>query len=115
MLSVKFVLKQSKDIKGLTYEEMLDDFDISIRALLLERKYLFREGVIGQDHIYWYEDVLQHPRRWRTKALQYLLKALKSAYKQDVVVLIDEYDAPMHSAIENGYVKEVRHYPCPPY
>jgi Predicted AAA-ATPase len=39
----------------------------------------------------------------RSNALKILTRELRRVYQKPVVVLIDEYDSPMHSAIEHGY------------
>jgi hypothetical protein len=44
----------------------------------------------------------------RTNALNILSWELRRVYKKPVVVLVDEYDSPMHSAIEHGYAALVR-------
>jgi Predicted AAA-ATPase len=44
----------------------------------------------------------------RTNALKILSRELRRVYQKPVVVLIDEYDSPMHSAIEHGYAALVR-------
>ena len=41
-------------------------------------------------------------------ALKILSQELRRVYQKPVVVLIDEYDSPMHSAIEYGYAPLVR-------
>ncbi len=40
-------------------------------------------------------------------ALQFLTKYLKNAYKKNVIVLIDEYDAPLYLSYRNNYHKEM--------
>lgn len=44
----------------------------------------------------------------RTNALNILSWELRRVYQKPVVVLVDEYDSPMHSAIEHGYAALVR-------
>jgi Predicted AAA-ATPase len=44
----------------------------------------------------------------RSQALAIITEQLAIAYEQRVVVLIDEYDAPMHSALEHDYTTAVR-------
>ena len=44
----------------------------------------------------------------RRDALNILSWELQRVYQKPVVVLIDEYDSPMHSAIEHGYAALVR-------
>ena len=39
----------------------------------------------------------------RSRALCIISEELQRVYTKDVVVLIDEYDSPMHSAIEYDY------------
>ena len=43
----------------------------------------------------------------RGNALNILSWELLRVYQREVVVLIDEYDSPMHSAIEHGYAAMV--------
>jgi hypothetical protein len=42
-------------------------------------------------------------QQMRTRALRFISRELQRVYTKGVVVLIDEYDLPMHSAIEHGY------------
>lgn len=44
----------------------------------------------------------------RHYALQIISWELWRVYRMPVVVLVDEYDAPMHSAMEHDYSREVR-------
>lgn len=44
----------------------------------------------------------------REYALKIISRELQRFYGKEVVVLIDEYDSPMHSAIEHGYSSSVR-------
>ena len=43
----------------------------------------------------------------RSIALKIITRELQRVYHKHVVVLIDEYDSPMHSAIEHGYATMV--------
>lgn len=95
-----------KDVHGTTYEEMLILFD----AMVLE--------IIGSlcnpysdlaDDNFCME--LRGPgalKLRRSNALKILTWELRRVYQKRVVVLIDEYDSPMHSAIEHGYAALVR-------
>ena len=44
----------------------------------------------------------------RTHTLAMISHELARVYEKDVVVLIDEYDTPMHSALEHNYTDVVR-------
>lgn len=41
------------------------------------------------------------------QSLFFLTRLLRKHYKKKVIVLIDEYDAPIHTAYNNGYYKEM--------
>ncbi len=41
------------------------------------------------------------------ESLFFLTRLLRKHYKKKVIVLIDEYDAPIHAAYNNGYYKEM--------
>jgi hypothetical protein len=99
---------RSKLVQGATYEEMLISFDEMIREEFFKRTALFRDGIVDEAYIEMYRHITHEPHNWRRIALRILSEALQIAYKQSVVVLIDEYDAPMHSAMENGYADLVR-------
>jgi hypothetical protein len=53
------------------------------------------------------QDYLLYPGFHRNRIFQTLSELLRIAYNQRVIVLIDEYDSPMHVAIENGYGNSV--------
>jgi hypothetical protein len=79
---------------------MLDSFDGLVVYELGKRRGLL-DGTFEHDYI-------QHPEIHRSKAFQTLSEKLRTAYGQRVIVLIDEYDSPMHVAIENDYANSVR-------
>ena len=41
------------------------------------------------------------------KSLRFLSDILYNYYQKNVIVLIDEYDSPIHIAFDNGYYKEM--------
>ena len=47
-------------------------------------------------------------KQWRDFVLNMITFELRNVFQKSVMVLIDEYDSPMHSAIEHGYVILVR-------
>ena len=56
------------------------------------------------------QDFLKHPELYRKRIFKRLSEELQIAYNEDVIVLIDEYDSPMHVAIENNYANSVWHF-----
>lgn len=103
----KMCTEQSKDVLGHTYEEMMASFDELILQELNARGDLFRDGILDLRYQEWYQDVTKNPALLRENFFQMLSEALQAAYDQPVFVLIDEYDTPMHCAIENGYARTV--------
>jgi Predicted AAA-ATPase len=49
----------------------------------------------------------------RHGALEVISQNLRDVYEKRIIVLIDEYDSPMHSAIEHGYAPSVRSFSSP--
>ena len=91
--------KESKDVQGGTYEAMLDSFDQLVVRELGAREH-FLDSTFKQKY-------MRHPSSHRNRAFETLSGFLQIAYSQSVIVLIDEYDAPMRVAIENGYANSV--------
>ena len=91
-----------KDVQGTTYEEMLILFD----TIVLEVYAVYSDLLDGN-----FCKQLREPgalKRWRDFALNMITFELRNVFQKSVMVLIDEYDSPMHSAIEHGYVTLVR-------
>ena len=95
-----------KDVRGTAYENMLVSFDAKVLELL---------GSLSNP----YSDLMDNNfctelrghgalQDRRSNALKIVSRELRRVYLKPVVVLVDEYDSPMHSAIEHGYVAEVR-------
>jgi Fe-S cluster biosynthesis and repair protein YggX len=84
---------------------MLNSFDGLVVYELGKRRRLL-DGTFEQEYI-------QYPELYRNRAFQTLSEKLWTAYGQRVIVLIDEYNSPMHVAIENGYANSVWSYFIP--
>lgn len=95
-----------KDVTGPTYEEMLKRFDARILGILSSLSTPYSDLI---DNSFCAE--LRAPgalEARRSNALTIISLELERVYHMPVVVLIDEYDTPMHSAIENNYSGLVR-------
>lgn len=94
-----------KDVLGTTFEEMLISFDTTVLELIgsLYNPYSdladknFCKELLGPGAL----------ESRRSRALKILTRELQRVYQKSVVVLVDEYDSPMHSAIEHGYAPAV--------
>jgi hypothetical protein len=107
IIFTNFALKQFKNVQGNMYEMMLESFDALVHEALFERAALFRSNILSPECAQWYQKAQQSPVPDRASVFQMLSEALRLAYNRRVVVLIDEYDSPMHCAIECGYANSV--------
>ncbi|KIL58636.1 hypothetical protein M378DRAFT_311289 [Amanita muscaria Koide BX008] len=93
-----------KDVHGTTFEDMQTSFDAIVIRILKDLSNPI-DGVLDQnfllfcDQLY-HEQGLLHPRG---TVLQVISQILQRVFIMPVVVLIDEYDTPIHSAIEHNY------------
>jgi Predicted AAA-ATPase len=101
---------QRQDVHGVTFEALLTSFDSMIAQTIQILTNPF-DGIVDPAFIDWCRQ-LSDPQTLhitRSRALLLISVALQKLYNQAVVILIDEYDSPMHIAIENGYAPLV---PC---
>jgi hypothetical protein len=86
-----------------------------ILELLDNLSHLFVDAIVNRVHTNWGGLVSgNEPLRDRMYRMpQRLSTVLRDAYQKGVVVLIDEYDSPMHSAIVNDYAVIVPQFPFP--
>ncbi|KAM6503872.1 AAA-ATPase-like domain containing protein [Amanita muscaria] len=96
-----------KDVHGTTFKDMQTSFDAIVIRILKDLSNP-TDGVPDQsfllfcDKLY-HEQVLLHPRG---TVLQVISQILQKVFMKPVVVLIDEYDTPIHSAIEHNYADD---------
>ena len=96
------VFVSMKEIKGTTWEEMQKSSRETLSNLYEKYKYL-RENLDERnkrkfDKI-WFEEIDGS----YNDALNFLSKILEEQYNEKVIVLIDEYDAPLTMAYEYGF------------
>jgi len=88
---------------------MLDGFDMMVIGILrgLSNPY---DGLMDKNFLDFCKELRQPGAMqvWRKRVLEFVSQELRKVYRKPVVVLIDEYDSPMHSAIEHGYAALVR-------
>ena len=99
---------QYQDVRGSTFEGLLASFDSMIASTVVELSNPFH-GIVDSTFVDWCRRIStsQNLQVHRDRVLRMISVALQGLYNQAVVVLIDEYDAPMHSAIEHGYAHMV--------
>ncbi len=97
-----------KDTKRDTYEDFIDAYKDIMKSLYDKYKKLLEDNVLDETEK---EDYLKITRkeeeRFLSNALSKLVYYLNKYYKQEVIVLLDEYDAPIIHAYAKGYYDEI--------
>ena len=92
-----------KDLKADNWESMLNYLKVLISNLCLENRYLL-ENLDSFDKAIFENYINKNAKIESLKdTLKFLTRILYEKYKKKVVVLIDEYDAPLVSAYHNKY------------
>lgn len=94
-----------KDINALSWESMLEQWGLFIRKLYLKYKYLCTGTDIDDDMR---DDFYRITKREATEnelstSLARLMEMMQSYYGKPVILLIDEYDAPIQQSWEYGF------------
>ena len=97
-----------KDLKTTTWEEMEKDIKSTVASLFSEYKYLLND--LDKFDTVTFENIIMKNTNVEDlkEALKFLTKILYEKYNKKVVVLIDEYDAPLVSAYHNGYYEKAK-------
>ena len=103
--SMPTVFLSLKDIKQSKYPNMIAKFSSLMQDLYLSNKYLLERGCLDDSEKKYFISVID--RKASDVDLQDSLKKLTTwlnrYHKKPALVLIDEYDAPIQYAFDNGY------------
>ena len=97
-----------KDIKGDTWEKLFENLKKVLSNLYEEYKFL-REN-LDERNIEIFDEIWKRKDTDYSDSLNFLNNLLKKHYKEKVVVLIDEYDAPLVTAYRYGYYNEAKNF-----
>ena len=98
-----------KDIKESNWENCETRIKIVLSEEFKRHKYLLKgDSITGQDRVD-FENIINRSAELSLykNALKTLTQVLYNHTKQKVVVLIDEYDTPIHEAYERGYYNNI--------
>lgn len=96
-----------KELKVRTYEIFLDHFRALIEGLYSQHEYLLEHLSDSQARFFnLFKDGLDATESQLMGALTRLMKLLEQFHKKRVILLIDEYDTPIHEAYNSGYYDE---------
>lgn len=94
-----------KDIKESTWEDSLDSFREIIASEFQRHRYLLDSDVLAPEEKTRFKTILEEegPHRLYRDTLRLLSKWLYLYHKKRPILLIDEYDAPVHGAYIGGF------------
>ncbi|WP_339054098.1 AAA family ATPase [Fusobacterium animalis] len=94
-----------KEIKGKTWEEMLEEIKNYIKGLYNDFEYV-RE-ILNESELKTFDTIwLKKKGADYSNSIKDLTKFLYKYYKQEVILLIDEYDVPLIEAYLNNYYSD---------
>ena len=94
-----------KEIKGKTWEEMLEEVKNYIKGLYNDFEYI-RE-ILNESELKTFDAIwLKKEGADYSNSIKDLTKFLYKYYKQEVILLIDEYDVPLIEAYLNNYYSD---------
>jgi hypothetical protein len=99
-----------KDVKDLNYKEAYNSICdiVSIEYKRLFSDYINCEKLDSSEKDYISRMITAKGTKTDyKKSLGELSKLLRKVYNSEIIILIDEYDTPIHTAYQNGYYKEM--------
>ncbi|WP_437723046.1 AAA family ATPase [Sorangium sp. So ce861] len=98
-----------KEIKASSWEHALDGIRRKIQALFLEHRELLDSGALSAWEMQRYEAILDGSADLALyeRALLDLSGYLHGRHGERVIILVDEYDQPLHAGYVSGYLREI--------
>ncbi len=98
-----------KDIKDMAWEPAYRGLTRIIQDEFIRHRSLLESGVLADPEKRYFEAVMNNEAGSRDYAdsLRYLSSFLHRHHEESVVILIDEYDTPLHAGYDCGYYKEI--------
>ena len=95
------------NVKAASYEEMIFKISQVITDLYNENDYLLEENLLNEKEQEYYHNIkLGMDAKLATDAVRSMAGFMQRQYGQKVIILLDEYDAPMQDAWISGYWEE---------
>lgn len=92
------------NIKALTYKQMEFKLTKVIADLYDQNRCLITEDLLSDNERKYYDSVkIGMSGELAADAVHSMAKFMQRLYKKDVIIILDEYDTPMHEAWINGY------------
>ncbi len=98
-----------KDIKELSWTSLYRHLTNLVRDEFVNHQYLLESDLLYETEKRYFESVLKNEAQepGYANALKYLCAYLHRFHNQKAVILVDEYDTPLHTGYINGFYKEI--------
>ncbi len=96
-----------RGLKTNTYQEFIDEYKKIIYKLYLKFNYLLTSDKVSEPNKKIFEDYYNMKTNNLSSAISDLMLMLKEHYNKEVIVLLDEYDAPILNGYLKGYYDEI--------
>lgn len=102
------VMLTLKDCKGDTFEKTLERLSVELNTEYIRHQYLLKDD-LNKTHRNTYESILNGTANETQlqNGLSLLVELLSTHYGVPVIVLLDEYDSPIHVAYDRGYYQQM--------
>ena len=98
-----------KEVKGKSFEQLLERFQEVIKELFQEHRYLLDTDIFPEDKRMFKKILNKEASKIDYQAaLKDLSRLLYQHTGKDVYILLDEYDTPVHDAYVYGYAEELQ-------
>ncbi len=98
-----------KDVKPRSWEHCLESITGVLSNLYREHRYLLAEGSLAPEDAKLFTEILERRASFgvNIEALKILSRLLAEHHGERVVILLDEYDSPIHAGYAHHYYEEV--------
>ncbi|QTA83100.1 AAA ATPase-like domain-containing protein [Desulfonema limicola] len=98
-----------KDMKALNWENLEQKIMGLLWEEFLEKDYLLSSNELSSPEKFFFESILEKKASLAEceNTLLFLSRCLSRFHKQPAVILIDEYDTPIHAGYTKGYYEEI--------
>ena len=95
-------------IKPLSYDDAIEDISSYIVELYDRYSYVLNSNEISNENRIYFNNILEGKLKYRLgNCLNVLSKVLNVYYGKKPIIILDEYDTPMHEAYSRGYWGEM--------
>ena len=98
-----------KQVRGRNFASCFEQIREEIRGVFKQHRYLLDSNITEEDRIVFNQFLLEEATQAKYKnALKFLSELLYQHTSKKIIILLDEYDTPIHDSYVHGYYEECR-------